>query len=220
MISPTNVDDGPAARGGGASVPAATDDHPGSTMGTDTGGTASRCPTVFLDRDGVVNVDTGYPHHPAELVLTPTAAAAIARLNRAGCLVIVVTNQSGVARGLFDLAAVDRFHDAIQQRLAEDGARIDAFYVAPWHPEGTVPGFAIDHPNRKPGPGMILQAMQEWPVDPTRAILFGDKGSDIEAAMHAGIPAERMTSDVCDLDAAVVRWFRRLRYPRRRERSV
>lgn len=167
-------------------------------------------PTVFLDRDGIVNVDTGYPHRPDELVLTPTVALAIARLNRAGCLVIVVTNQSGVARGLFDLAAVDNFHTAIQQRLAASGARIDAFYVAPWHPDGTVPEFAIDHPDRKPGPGMILRAMEQWPVDRTRTILFGDKASDIEAASRAGIPAERLTGNICDLDAAVAGWLDRL----------
>ncbi len=170
-------------------------------------------PTAFLDRDGIINVDTGYPHRPDALALTPTAARGIARLNRAGCLVIVVTNQSGVARGMFDLAAVDRFHAAIQERLGEEGAWIDAFYVAPYHPGGTVARFAIDHPDRKPGPGMILTAMAEWPVDRTRAILFGDKASDVEAARCAGIPAERLASDTCDLDAAVAGWLQRLRLP-------
>lgn len=167
-------------------------------------------PTAFLDRDGVINVDTGYPHRPDELVLTPTAARAVARLNRAACLAIVVTNQSGVARGLFDLAAVDGFHVAIQHRLAEEGGRIDAFYIAPWHPDGTVARFAINHPDRKPGSGMILAAMTDWPVDAARAILFGDKASDVEAAVRAGIPAERLPSDTCDLDAAVARWLGRL----------
>jgi D-glycero-D-manno-heptose 1,7-bisphosphate phosphatase len=169
-----------------------------------------RRPTAFLDRDGIVNVDTGYPHHPDELMLTPTAARGIARLNRTGCLTIVVTNQSGVARGLYDLATVDRFHLAIQQRLKEQDAHIDAFYVAPWHPDGTIPAFAIDHPDRKPGPGMILRAMIEWPIDPDHAVLFGDKASDIEAAARAGIPAERLARDTCDLDAAVAAWLNRI----------
>ena len=164
-------------------------------------------PTAFLDRDGVINIDTGYPHRPEDLVLTPTAAQGIARLNQARCLTIVVTNQSGVARGLFDLAAVNRFHTTLQQRLSEHGARIDAFYVAPWHPAGKIARFAIDHPDRKPGPGMILRAMAEWPVDRHRAILFGDKTSDIAAAERAGIPAERLASDICDLDAAIARWL-------------
>lgn len=167
-------------------------------------------PTAFLDRDGVINVDSGYPHRPEELVLTPTAARGIARLNRAGCLTIVVTNQSGVARGLFDLLAVDCFHAAIQARLAEEGARIDAFYVAPYHPDGTVARFAINHPDRKPGPGMILAAMAEWPVDRARAVLFGDKGSDMEAAARAGIPAVRLPSNSCDLDGAIAAWLDRL----------
>jgi len=171
---------------------------------------SSARPTAFLDRDGVINVDTGYPHRPEELVLTPTAARGIARLNRAGCLAIVVTNQSGVARGMFDLLAVNRFHAALQERLGAEGARIDAFYVAPYHPDGTVARFAIDHPDRKPRPGMILRALAEWPVDRTRAVLFGDKGSDLEAAHRAGIPAERLTSNTCDLDAAVTSWLGRM----------
>ena len=164
-------------------------------------------PTAFLDRDGVLNVDTGYPHRPDQLVLTPTAAQAVTRLNRAGCLAIVVTNQSGVARGLFDLAAVDRFHAALQERLAEAGGRIDAFYTAPYHPDGVVSPFAIVHDDRKPGPGMLLRAMREWPVDPARAVLFGAKSSDMEAARRGGIAGVRVESDQCDLDAVVRRWL-------------
>ncbi len=164
-------------------------------------------PTAFLDRDGVINVDTGYPHRPDQLVLTPTAARAVARLNRADCLAIVVTNQSGVARGLFDLAAVDRFHAALQARLAEAGGRIDAFYVAPWHPDGVVGRYAVAHDDRKPGAGMLLRAMREWPVDPARAVLFGDKGSDMEAARRAGVAGVRVESDTGDLDDAVRRWL-------------
>lgn len=166
-------------------------------------------PTAFLDRDGVLNVDTGYPHRPEELVLTASAGAAVARLNRAGCLAIVVTNQSGVARGLFDLAAVDRFHAALQMRLAEHEAHIDAFYVAPWHPDGTMARFAVAHEDRKPGPGMILRAMREWPVDRTRSVLFGDRGSDMAAARRAGIAGIRVPADSCDLDAVVERWLAR-----------
>ena len=164
-------------------------------------------PTAFLDRDGVLNVDTGYPHRPEQLVLTPTAGAAIRYLNRAGWLAIVVTNQSGVARGLFDLAAVDGFHVALQTRLARQGAAIDAFYVAPWHHDGTVPPFNVAHDDRKPGPGMILRAMAEWPVDPARSVLFGDRGSDMEAARRAGIAGVRVPADTCDLHAAVRLWM-------------
>lgn len=167
---------------------------------------ASRA-AVFLDRDGVINLDVGYAHHPEDLELTPTAAQAINQINRAGVLAIVVTNQSGVARGLFTLAEVDRFHEALAERLARDGARLDAIYVAPFHPDGTVPEFAIAHEDRKPGAGMLRKALREWPIDPTRAILIGDKESDAEAARGAGIPSVIVPTDTCDLAAVVSRWL-------------
>lgn len=166
-------------------------------------------PAAFFDRDGVINVDTGFPHKPADLVLTPSAAQAIARLNRANCLTIVVTNQSGVARGLFDLAAVACFHTAIQVRLAKSGAQIDAFYVAPYHPDGIVVPFNVEHDDRKPGAGMIVRAIAEWSVDPGRSVLFGDRSSDMEAARRAGVEGVRVAANTCDLDAAVQRWLAR-----------
>lgn len=169
-----------------------------------------KVPAAFLDRDGIINVDTGYPHRPDDLVLTPTAAQAIARINRAGCLAIVVTNQSGVARGLFDMEAVTRFNAAIQEKISRQHGHIDAFYVAPYHPDGVVLEYAIEHPDRKPGPGMLLRAIAEWPIDPARSMLFGDKSSDVEAATRAQVASERLPSDTCDLDAAVLRWLQRL----------
>ncbi|RYF13452.1 MAG: HAD family hydrolase [Oxalobacteraceae bacterium] len=172
--------------------------------------TSKNRPVAFLDRDGIINVDTGYPHRPDELILTPTSARAIARINRAGCLAIVVTNQSGVARGMFSLDDVERFHLAIQKKLDEAGGHIDAFYVAPYHPDGIIPEYAIEHPDRKPGSGMILRALAEWPIDTKRSILFGDKSSDIEAAKRANIASERLPGDTCDLDAAVAGWLKRL----------
>lgn len=160
-------------------------------------------PAAFLDRDGVLNVDTGYPHRPDELVLTPTAAAGVRRLNEAGYWVLVLTNQSGVARGLFDLAAVNAFHDALQARLGEAGAHVDAFYVAPYHPEGTVAPFNIDHDDRKPGAGLFRRAMQDFPVVIDRSFMIGDKPSDMEAARRAGVRGVPVPSDRCDLDAVV-----------------
>jgi D-glycero-D-manno-heptose 1,7-bisphosphate phosphatase len=116
------------------------------------------------------------------------ARRAVRRLNEAGVVVIVATNQSGVARGLFDLAAVEAVHAVMQADLTVEGARIDAFYVCPFHPEAKDPAFAHpDHPDRKPNPGMILRAMDEWGLDPARCLLIGDKDSDIEAARRAGI---------------------------------
>lgn len=160
-------------------------------------------PAAFLDRDGVLNVDTGYPHRPDELVLTPTAAAGVRRLNEAGYLVLVLTNQSGVARGLFDLAAVDRFHAAIRHRLAQAGAHVDAFYVAPYHPDGTVAAFAIEHDDRKPGAGMFRRACRDFRILMPRSFMIGDKPSDMEAARRAGVRGVMVAADRCDLDATI-----------------
>ena len=151
----------------------------------------------------MLNVDTGYPHRAEDLLLTPTAAAGVRRLNEAGYWVLVLTNQSGVARGLFDLAAVDLFHDALRKRLGEAGAHVDAFYVAPYHPDGTVAPFNIDHEDRKPGAGMFHRAMRDFPVVAPRSFMIGDKPSDMEAARLAGVRGILVPADRCDLDAAV-----------------
>jgi D-glycero-D-manno-heptose 1,7-bisphosphate phosphatase len=143
---------------------------------------------VILDRDGVLNVDHGYVGETSRLEWIPGAKAAVRRLNEAGLLVIVATNQSGVARGMFDLAAVDHLHQIMRDDLAAAGARIDAFYVCPFLPDAPVAAFAhADHPDRKPNPGMILRAMADWNIDPARALMIGDKASDLEAARRGGI---------------------------------
>jgi histidinol-phosphate phosphatase family protein len=143
---------------------------------------------VIFDRDGVLNDDIGYAHKIADLRWRPGAVAAIAALNRRGVLAIVATNQSGVARGLFDEAAVQRFHGAMQSDLEQAGARIDAFYFCPFHPEASVPRFRHpDHPDRKPNPGMILRALNEWSIPAAASLLIGDKTSDMEAARRAGV---------------------------------
>jgi D-glycero-D-manno-heptose 1,7-bisphosphate phosphatase len=163
---------------------------------------------VFLDRDGVINVDTGYPHKPEDLELTPTAARAIALINRSGALAVVITNQSGVARGMFTLLDVDVFHGAITERLAvEGGARLDAIYVAPYHPEGSVAEFAFEHDDRKPGSGMLRKAVAELSIDPARSVMIGDKPSDAQAATDAGIAAITVPTNTCDLAAVVSGWL-------------
>ena len=154
---------------------------------------------VIFDRDGVLNVDHGYVGDRARLEWVPGARRAIGRLNRQGVLVIVATNQSGVARGFFDEAAVERLHGVMRDDLATEGARIDAFYVCPFHAGATVAAFRHpDHPDRKPNPGMILRAMADWSIDPARALMVGDKPSDLEAARRAGVPSVLFTGG--DLD--------------------
>ena len=157
-------------------------------------------PAVIFDRDGVLNVDHGYVGDAGRLDWTAGARRAIRRLNDLGVLAIVATNQSGVARGFFDLAAVERLHQAMLADLAAEGARIDAFYVCPFHAKATVAAFAHpDHPDRKPNPGMILRAMNEWSIDPRRALLVGDQASDLEAARRAAIAGALFEGG--DLDA-------------------
>ncbi|MEO8926223.1 MAG: HAD family hydrolase [Caulobacteraceae bacterium] len=143
---------------------------------------------VIFDRDGVLNVDHGYVGDAERFEWMPGAGRAIGRLNAAGVLVIVATNQSGVARGLFDEAAVERLHGVMRADLAAAGAHIDAFYVCPFHAEAKTPIWRHpDHPDRKPNPGMILRAMADWSIDPVRALVVGDKESDMEAARRAGV---------------------------------
>ncbi len=158
-------------------------------------------PAVFLDRDGVLNHDTGYVHRPEDFVWVEGAQAAVKRLNDAGYLVIVVTNQSGVARGYFDEAAVQRLHGWINEQLRPLGAHVDAFYYCPHHPEGVVARYARACDSRKPGAGMILRALREWPIDPGRSLMIGDKDIDLEAARRAGLPGHRFPGG--NLDAFV-----------------
>ncbi len=160
-------------------------------------------PAAFLDRDGVINVDHGYTYRPEDLEFTPTAVEGIRLLNQAGYRVLVVTNQSGVARGLYGLAEIDTFHARMADALAEAGARIDAFYACPYHPEGTVAEFAIEHEDRKPGSGMIRRAIRDWDVRRAGSFLIGDKDSDLQSAAAAGLPAMLVEANTGDLAAAV-----------------
>jgi D-glycero-D-manno-heptose 1,7-bisphosphate phosphatase len=160
-------------------------------------------PAAFLDRDGVINVDHGYTYRPEHLEFTPTAVEAIGLLNKAGYHVLVVTNQSGVARGLYGLAEVEAFHAHINAALGDAGAHIDAFYYCPYHPHGTVTEFAIEHEDRKPGAGMIRRAMRDWNVRAEGSFLIGDKPSDAETAAAAGIPSLLIAPNTGDLAQAV-----------------
>lgn len=146
-----------------------------------------RRPAVFFDRDGVLNHDEGYTHRVEHLRLIDGAAAAVRRFNQAGWWVFVVTNQAGVAHGYYDEAAVHAFHAALQHALRAAGAHVDGFYYCPHHPDGSVAGYAKSCNCRKPKPGMIEQALAEWPVERRRSLLIGDRPSDIEAVEAAGL---------------------------------
>jgi len=144
---------------------------------------------VFLDRDGVLNVDHGYVYDPAKLTWIDGAREAVAAMTKAGLKVLVVTNQSGIGRGYFDETQMDRFHAAMQDQLAELGGRIDAFYHSPFHETAVVEAFRVaDHPDRKPNPGMVLRGLAEWSLTPDEAVIIGDRHIDVEAGNRAGLP--------------------------------
>jgi D-glycero-D-manno-heptose 1,7-bisphosphate phosphatase len=143
---------------------------------------------ILFDRDGVLNVDEGYSYDRERLVWVEGAREAVKAANDAGVLALVVTNQSGIGRGYYTEAQMHDFHAAISAGLAEVGARIDAFYFCPYHEDAADPALRVaDHPDRKPNPGMLLRAMTEHGVDPARAVMIGDKLSDMQAAGRAGI---------------------------------
>jgi len=157
---------------------------------------------AFLDRDGVLNVDRGYVHRLEDLEWIEGAQAAVGRLNAAGYLVLVVTNQSGIGRGYYDEAALDAVHAKMRADFAAAGGRIDAFYACPFHPDAAEDRYRHpDHPDRKPNPGLILKGIEDWGVDPAASFLVGDKPSDMEAARRAGVTGHLFGGG--DLDALV-----------------
>ncbi|WP_081698547.1 D-glycero-alpha-D-manno-heptose-1,7-bisphosphate 7-phosphatase [Limimaricola cinnabarinus] len=139
-------------------------------------------PALFLDRDGIINVDHGYVATRERLDYVPGIADLVAAANRAGWAVVIVTNQSGVARGYFPESQMHAFHDMIRADLASQGARIDAVYHCPHLPGAAVAQFDVDCDCRKPRPGMLLRAIREMDLDPARSAMIGDKPSDVEAA--------------------------------------
>ena len=157
-------------------------------------------PALFLDRDGVLNEDRGYVSRWEDFHWIPGAKATIRAFNTAGWLVIVVTNQSGVGRGYYTEDEMRALHAAMQADLAQDGGHIDAIYHAPQHPEAPVDAYRHpDPPLRKPNPGMILQALADWPIDREASLMVGDKPSDLEAALRAGVRGVLFDGD--DLEA-------------------
>ena len=136
---------------------------------------------LFLDRDGVINVDVGYLSDPAKLEFIPGAIEAMQEAQRRGYDIIVVTNQSGVARGYYTEEA--------------EGVKVLAYYYCPHHPEGTVAEYTKDCDCRKPNPGMLTKAIQDWNVDVDGSFLVGDKPSDAQAAESIGMRAYPFEED-------------------------
>jgi D-glycero-D-manno-heptose 1,7-bisphosphate phosphatase len=152
-------------------------------------------PAVFFDRDGVLNEDAGYVSEVSELRWIDGAREAIKTANNAGYFVFVVTNQSGVARGLYEETHVEALHKVMTDDLAKIGAHIDAFEYCPYHPEALIERYRRVSHRRKPAPGMINDLLERFPVDVSRSILIGDKPTDLEAARAAGIKGYLFAGD-------------------------
>ncbi len=142
---------------------------------------------VFLDRDGTINKEVSYLSKIEDLRLLPGAAKAILLLNKAGFKVVVVTNQSGIARGYFDKAFVDKVHKEIGKRLASKGAWIDRWYFCPHHPDVGAPEFRKNCTCRKPNTGLIDQAAKEVNIQLLTSFMVGDSLRDMEAGWKAGL---------------------------------
>ena len=142
---------------------------------------------IFMDRDGTVCEEMGYVNHLGRSRLLPRSLDAIRLANDNGWLVIVATNQSGVARGLFTEAMVQAVHRQLRERVEAGGARIDALYFCPHHPREGAPPWRADCDCRKPLPGMLLRAAREHDIDLARSWMIGDGFPDIEAGKAAGV---------------------------------
>jgi len=145
----------------------------------------SHC-AVLLDRDGTLVETRHYPSEPDELVIYDGLAAELARVTGAGFRLALITNQSGLAHGYFDLVQLDRMHHFLSAELRHEGVVIDAVYYCPHHPEGKVQELAISCECRKPKPGMLLKAAADLDLDLARSWFIGDILDDVEAGNRAG----------------------------------
>lgn len=151
-------------------------------------------PAVFLDRDGTLNVDSGYPSSLADIALLPGAIEAVKLLNAHKLPVIVITNQSGVARGMFSEEDVQAIHVGMKQMFADAGAVITDFYYCPHHPTKGQGKYLLDCDCRKPKSGMFLQAAKDYELNLESSFMVGDKLSDVEAGLRLNMPGILVTT--------------------------
>lgn len=161
----------------------------------------------FLDRDGTINKDVHYLDAPEKVELIPGAADAIKLMNEAGYKVIVVSNQSGVARGYFKEEVVDKINARINELLNEHNAHIDAFYWCPHYIGGKIKKYAIDCECRKPKLGLFKQGIIDFDLEPRRCYACGDKSTDIENLEKLGLPKSHLKKVQCDEEYGLMRVF-------------
>ena len=151
--------------------------------------TTSKRRAVFIDRDGTISEEVGYVNHVSRYRIFPFAAEAIRTITEAGWLAILVTNQAGVARGYFNEEMIGRVHEVLTAELARGGARLDAIYYCPHHPSVGEPPYRLDCDCRKPRPGLLRRAAEEFDLDLANCWMVGDRFSDTELARNAGVRA-------------------------------
>lgn len=142
---------------------------------------------AFLDRDGVINKDRAYVHRWEDFEFVPGAVEGMRRLQKAGYMLVVVTNQSGLARGYYSEANYQALTHQLRQELEYQGVKLTGVYHCPHHPNGSVTDLAIECECRKPAPGLVIQAARELGISLAESIMIGDKPADIEAARAAGV---------------------------------
>jgi D-glycero-D-manno-heptose 1,7-bisphosphate phosphatase len=145
-------------------------------------------PAAFLDRDGVVNLDRGYVFRAGDFEFVPGTLDAARALKELGFALVVITNQSGIARGYYGLEQFNELTGWMRQQFAESGAPLDGVYYCPHHPTEGMPPYRQACRCRKPEPGLLFDAARDLDLDLGRSVLFGDKVSDLQAALAAGIP--------------------------------
>lgn len=147
----------------------------------------TRQAAVFLDRDGTINLDKGYFYRPEDFEFEQDSVAAIRLLNQAGYKVFVISNQAGIALGHFTEKQVDELHTWLRAELAKYGAQVDGFYYCPHHAKQGIGEYKTVCECRKPAPGLLLQAAEEWEIDLEKSYMVGDHNSDVEAGRAAGV---------------------------------
>lgn len=176
---------------------------------------------AFIDRDGVINRDHGHVHREEDFELLPGALEGLRLLQDAGFALVVVTNQAGIAKGMYDEARLRALHGHMERMLEQAGVHLERIYHCPHHPQATVPAYRCACKCRKPRPGMLLRAEADLGIAMQRSVLVGDKRSDIEAGRAAGVALcllvrsghpvsddDIASADACLSDlAAAARWI-------------
>ncbi|MBP9693816.1 MAG: HAD family hydrolase [Alphaproteobacteria bacterium] len=154
---------------------------------------------LFLDRDGIINVDSGYVSTLSQFIFVDGLFSFLKKAISADYKLIIVTNQSGIARGYYTETDFLNLMKEVDVKMQEQGIQIEATYYCPYHPDGKVAGYAIEHFDRKPSPGMILRAIEEHQIDPLQSYIIGDHMRDIEAGHKAGLKGGFLVSSSSDM---------------------